>query len=146
MTIVKINLHKVSAERKLGAKAGQIKINNNVSIKNLEDLQFKIPGKAGLKFTFAFNCKYEPDLGSIDVEGQVFYTDDEAKVKKVKDDWEKEKKIPVKIMEKVVNASLHKGNIQAIKISEEVGLPSPLPLPKMKSVEKPAKKAASSKA
>ena len=32
MTIVKINLHKVNAERSLDAKGGQIKINNNVSI------------------------------------------------------------------------------------------------------------------
>ena len=68
MTIVRINLHKVSAERQLNSRGGQIKINNNVSIKNVEDLQFNIPGKAGLKFTFSFNCKYEPNLGSIDVD------------------------------------------------------------------------------
>jgi hypothetical protein len=37
------------------------------------------------------------------------------------------------IMEQVANAALHKGNIQAIKISEEVNLPSPLPLPKIKA-------------
>ena len=33
MPIVKINVHKVNAERSLKAKGGQIKINNNVSIK-----------------------------------------------------------------------------------------------------------------
>ena len=134
MTIVRINLHKVSAERQLNSRGGQIKINNNVSIKNVEDLQFNIPGKAGLKFTFSFNCKYEPNLGSIDVEGQVFFTDDENKVKEIKDGWEKDKKIPIEVMESIVNASLHKGNIQAIKVSEEIGLPSPLPLPKVKSM------------
>ncbi len=133
MTIVKISLHKVSAERKLGAKGGQVRINNNVSIINVEDLQFNVPGKAGLKCTFSFNCKYEPDLGSIDVEGQIFYTDSEEKVKEVKENWEKNKRLPSGIMEKVVNASLHKGNIQAIKISEDIGLPSPLPLPKVKT-------------
>jgi len=35
-------------------------------------------------------------------------------------------------MEQIVNAVLHKGNIQAVKISEEVNLPSPLPLPKLR--------------
>ena len=69
MTIVKINLHKVNAERSLDAKGGQIKINNNVSIKNVEDMAFSVEGKKGLKFTFTFNCKYEPELGKIDVEG-----------------------------------------------------------------------------
>ena len=133
MGIVKINLYKVVAERKLDAKGGQIKINNNVSIKNLEGLELNVPGSAGVKFTFSFNCKYEPGLGTIDVEGQVFYTETEAKIKELQAQWDKDKKVPVEIMEKVVNAALHKGNIQAIKISEEISLPSPLPLPKVRS-------------
>ncbi len=141
MTIVKINLHKVSAERMLGAKGRQIKINNNVSIKDIEDLQFNIPGKAGLKFTFTFDCKYEPGLGSINVEGQVFYTGEEAEVKSIKEGWENNKKVPMNVMEGIVNAALHKGNIQAIKISEEVGLPSPLPLPKVKKPQAKPKEA-----
>jgi len=131
MTIVKVNLHKVTAERSLTAKGGQIKINNNVSIKDVEDLDFAVSGKKGLKFTFAFNCSYEPELGKIDVEGQVIYVGEEAQVAEIKKGWDETKKIPVGITEEVVNAALHKGNIQAIKISEEVSLPSPLPLPKI---------------
>jgi hypothetical protein len=143
MTIVKINLHKVHAERDLDAKGGQIKINNNVSVKNVEEMSFAVEGKKGLKFTFAFNCNYEPNLGKIEVEGQVLFVEDEAKVKEIKDTWDKDKKIPMDIMEQIVNAALHKGNIQAIKISEEVSLPSPLPLPKVQSgsgKEKPEEK------
>jgi hypothetical protein len=140
MGIVKINLYKVVAERKLDAKGGQIKINNNVSIKDLEDLEFNIPGSAGIKFTFSFNCKYEPGLGSIDVEGQIFFTESQEKIKEIKTMWDKDKKVPLDIMERIVNAALHKGNIQAIKISEEISLPSPLPLPKVKPQSKaPAK-------
>jgi hypothetical protein len=142
MTIVKINLHKVHAERDLDAKGGQIKINNNVSVKNVEEMSFAVEGKKGLKFTFSFNCTYEPNLGKIDVEGQVLFVEDEAKINEIKETWDKDKKIPMDIMEQVVNAALHKGNIQAIKISEEVSLPSPLPLPKVqagsaKEVEEP---------
>jgi hypothetical protein len=133
MTIVKINLHKVNAERSLDAKGGQIKINNNVSIKNVEDMAFSVEGKKGLKFTFTFNCSYEPELGKIDVEGQVLFVDEAKKIDEIKKSWEKDKRIPMDVMEQVVNAALHKGNIQAIKISEEINLPSPLPLPKVKS-------------
>ncbi len=133
MTIVKISLHKVVAERELNAKGGQIKINNNVSLKNVEDMDFAVEGKKGLRFTFTFNCRYEPNLGKIDVEGQVLFVEDEAKVNEIKASWDKDKKVPVDIMEQVVNAALHKGNIQAIKISEEISLPSPLPLPKVKT-------------
>ena len=140
MTIVKINLHKVNAERNLNSKGGQIKINNNVSIKEVEDLAFSVEGKKGLKFTFAFNCIYEPDIGKIDVEGQVLYVDDEKKVKEIKKSWDKDKKIPMDIMEQIINASLHKGNIQAIKISEEINLPSRLPLPRVKATPAKAEK------
>ena len=133
MTIVKINLHKVHAERNLDAKAGSVKINNNVSLSNVEDMDFAVEGKKGLKFTFTFNCIYDPNLGKIDVEGQVFYVEDAKKVIEVKKGWDKDKSIPMEITEQIVNAALHKGNIQAIKISEEVSLPSPLPLPKVKS-------------
>ena len=133
MTIVKINLHKVHADRNLEAKGGQIKINNNVSIKNVEDMSFAAEGKKGLKFTFTFSCSYEPELGKIDVEGQVLYVEEEAKIDEIKKSWDKDKKISMDVMEQIVNAALHKGNIQAIKISEEVSLPSPLPLPKVRS-------------
>ena len=133
MTIVKINLHKIAAERNLGAKVGQVSINNNVSLKEIEDLPFAPEGKKGLKFNFAFDCKYEPELGSINVEGQVLYLGDEKKVNEIKGGWEKTKRLPIDVMEEIINAALHKGNIQAIKISEEVSLPSPLPLPKVKS-------------
>ncbi len=140
MTIVKINLHKVNAERNLNAKGGQVRINNNVSIKNVDDLGFGVEGKRGLKFTFSFNCSYEPDLGKIDVEGQVFYVDEEKKIAEIKKGWEKDKKVPMDVMEQIINAALHKGNIQAIKISEEVNLPSPLPLPKVRSAPAPQEK------
>ncbi|MBI2662851.1 hypothetical protein HYX11_05325 [Candidatus Woesearchaeota archaeon] len=132
MTIVKINIHKVNAERSLKSKSGQIQINNNVSLKDVENMDFSIEGKKGLKFTFEFKCNYEPDLGHIEVQGQVLFVDEEKKIKEIKAGWDNGRKIPVDIMEQIANAALHKGNIQAIKISEEVNLPSPLPLPKIR--------------
>lgn len=143
MTIVKINLHKVHAERNLNSQGGQIRINNNVSLKDVESMAFAADGKKALKFNFAFNCQYEPDLGKIDVEGQVLFVDDEKKVDDIKKGWDKSKKIPMDVMEQIVNAALHKGNIQAIKVSEEVSLPSPLPLPKVKGAPMPAEPASS---
>ncbi|HLC82085.1 MAG TPA: hypothetical protein VJH68_05510 [Candidatus Nanoarchaeia archaeon] len=134
MTIVKINVHKISAHRSLDAKGGQVKINNNVSITNVENMRFDIPGRKGLKFTFAFNCSYEPDLGRTEVEGQVLYVEEEKKVSKVLDEWQKGKRVPLDVMEEIVNAALHKGNIQAIKISDDLNLPSPLPLPKVNRI------------
>ena len=106
----------------------------------MEELSFASDGKKGLKFTFSFNCTYEPELGKIDVEGQVLFIEDAKKVDEIKASWDKNKRIPMDIMERIINASLHKGNIQAIKVSEEVDLPSPLPLPKVKPSGTPESK------
>ena len=55
------------------------------------------------------------------------------KVEEIKKSWDQSRKVPMDIMEQIVNAALHEGNIQAIKISEEINLPSPLPLPKVRA-------------
>ncbi|KHO49109.1 MAG: hypothetical protein QT02_C0009G0001 [archaeon GW2011_AR9] len=145
MTIVKINLHKVSASRNLDSKAGQVQINNNVSLKDVESMGFNVDGRKGLRFSFAFNCNYEPNLGKIEVEGQVLYVDDDARIEAIQQGWNKDKRVPLDVMEQIVNAALHKGNIQAIKVSEDISLPSPLPLPKVKPAAAPVEASAAVK-
>jgi len=131
MPIVRINVHKVNAERKLNSGTGQINIQNNVAIKDIEKLEFDKEGKNGLKFTFEFNCTYEPNYGKIEVAGQVFYVDEAKIINDIKKEWDTNKKIDSQVMEPIINAALHKGTIQAIKIAEDADLPSPLPLPKV---------------
>lgn len=131
MPVIKINLHKIKAERNLGAKGGQINLRNNVALKGVEELDFNQEGKKGLKFNFEFDCNYEPDLGRIEVGGQVFYVEEAKLIEEIKESWDKDKRVPTTVMEEVINAALHKGNIQAIKTAEDVNLPSPLPLPKV---------------
>ena len=36
-----------------------------------------------MKFTFSFNCNYEPDLGKIEVEGQVLFMETAAKAEEI---------------------------------------------------------------
>ena len=135
MAIVKINLHKVNAERNLENQGGQVNINSNVSLTNCEPLSFNAEGKKGLKFTFSFTSTYEPNIGKIEVAGQVLFVETSSVIEEIKASWDKDKKVPTKVTEQIINAALHKGNIQAIKISEDVSLPSPLRLPKVKSKE-----------
>ena len=136
MAVVRTNLHNVSAERKLGSPGGQISVKNNVSLKDVEDTKFNQDGKKGLRFNFTFDCDYQPDFGKIAVDGQVFYVEEEKLIKEIKESWDKDKRVPTTVMEEVLNAALHKGNIQAIKTAEDVGLPSPLPLPKVSKEKK----------
>lgn len=142
MAIVGVNITKVDAERKEG-KGGKINISNNISIKNVETKELSL-GKTkqkGLKFNFLFDCNYEPDIGKINFEGNVVFMDNEDKVKAVKGEWEKNKKISRELMEPILNAALNKCNIEAIKLSQDLGLPSPVPMPRLQKKEEPKKAA-----
>jgi len=142
MAIVGVNITKISAERKEG-KGGKINIGNNISIKDVETKELSL-GKTkqkGLKFNFLFDCNYEPDLGKINFEGNVVFMDNEDKVKAVKEEWEKNKKVTREMMEPILNAALNKCNIEAIKISQDLGLPSPVPMPRLQKKEEPKKAA-----
>ncbi len=127
MGIVRINIHKVNAEKNPTARVGQVKINNTVAITNIEPLNMKLAGKAGCKFTFTFGSKFEPALGAIDIEGSILFTGEEDVVNEIVTAWKNDQKVADVVKQGVVNAALHKGHIEAIKMSDDLGLPSPLP-------------------
>ena len=130
--IVGFGFTKLSAEKNEAAK-GKIDINNNVSIKNVEesDLSLGKEKQNALKFIFEFTSKYEPSVGTILFEGEVLYLEDPKKVKEILNSWKKDKKIDKELMAGVLNTVLTKCNVQALILSQEVNLPSPIPMPKV---------------
>ena len=131
--IVGFNFNKVNVERKEAAK-GKINISNNVAIKDIEqkELPFGKEKQNALKFTFEFTSKYEPEIGAIVLGGDVLFVDDAKKIKEILDSWKKDKKISREVMASVLNNVLTRCNIQALILSQEVNLPPPVPLPKVK--------------
>ena len=130
--IVGFGFTKLSAEKKETAK-GKIDINNNVSIKDIKEDSFSF-GKDSqnvLKFVFEFTSKYEPSIGNILFEGELLYMEDSKKTKEILNSWKKDKKIPKELMAGMLNTILTKCNVQALILSQEVNLPSPIPLPKV---------------
>lgn len=136
MAIIGSSFTKINAEKKAPAK-GKINISNNASIKSVEE--YPLPGKTnqkGLKFTFAFASKYEPNIGEINIEGNVILLLEAKKGEEVIAKWEKDKKLPKEVMTPVLNTALTKCNIQALILSRDIGLPPPIPLPKIKVEQK----------
>ena len=132
MTIVGFDFTKIDAEKKAPIK-GKISINNNVTIKNVEEQNLNL-GKEkqnALKFQFEFVSKYDPDLGQIKLVGDLIYMGEPKKVKEILDGWKKDKKLPKDISAGILNNVLVKCNIQALILSRELNLPSPIPLPKV---------------
>jgi len=141
MTIMGINFTKMLVEKKKGAK-GKINISNNVALTNAEkiNLNFGSSDQQSLKFSFDFASKYEPEVGSIKLEGEVIYLVDKKTADKIVKEWEKNKRLEQPTMTNVLNNVLNKCNIEALILSKEMGLPAPIPLPKVNPPEETKKK------
>jgi hypothetical protein len=137
MAIIGFNFNKINVEKSEVGK-GKVNISNNVAIKNIESKGISL-GKDkqdALRFTFEFTSKYEPKLGNILLGGDVLFLTDAKKSKEIVDGWKKDKKVPKDIMAGILNTVLAKCNIQALILSQEVNLPPPIPLPKVKVGDK----------
>jgi hypothetical protein len=132
MTVVGFSFTKMHVERKSAAR-GKLSIKNNINIRKIDstDLSLGKSKEAGLVFTFEYKSVYEPEVGDISLEGEVIYLLDAKRVKDVLDRWKKESKVDSDILGEVLNAALSKCNIQAIILSRDLNLPSPIPLPKV---------------
>ncbi|MBW2976350.1 hypothetical protein KY347_02805 [Candidatus Woesearchaeota archaeon] len=136
MAIIGFNFTKIDAEKKEAAK-GNISINNNVSIKEVKEKNLSLGNEKQkvLSFTFDFAAKYDPNVGSINLIGDVLYMEDSKKVKEILDGWKKDKRLPKEIMTHILNTVLSKCNVQALILSEQINLPPPIPLPKVQQAE-----------
>jgi len=136
MTIVGFGFNKIEVEKKEGAK-GKINISNNVSIKDVKETTLAV-GKDNptvLKFIFEFVSSYEPKIGKVSLGGELTFMESSDKIKEIQAKWKKEKKLPTDVMGPILNTVLAKSNILALILSQEVNLPPPIPLPKLKVEE-----------
>ena len=133
MAIVGFNFEKIVAEKNEQV-SGRINISNNVSVKNVEktDLSLGKASQKGLKFEFVFTSSYEPKIGSIVLQGNVIFVDEEKKINEILSTWKKNKRVPNDIMRSLMNTILNKCNIEALILSRDINLPAPVPLPKVK--------------
>ena len=131
MTVVGFNFTKVYAEKKQPIK-GKISINNNITVKSVEEIDLSFgKDQKGLKFSFEFVAKYDPEVANISLEGDVIYMVKSDEAKEILTLWKKEKKLAPGVMGKVLNTALAKCNIQALILSNDLNLPAPIPLPKV---------------
>ncbi len=133
MAIIGFNFTKMVAERKAAA-SGEVNVQISLNIKDVTKADLKMADKkqGGLKYNFEFTATYTPDLGSIVLTGSIVDIQDIKSVQAAIKDWEKNKKLDDKELLEVYNTALGRCTIQAILLSKETGLPSPIPLPRRK--------------
>ncbi|MFH1650231.1 MAG: hypothetical protein ABIA93_06815 [Candidatus Woesearchaeota archaeon] len=131
MSIVGFNFSKMLVERK-NPSTGKVNIKNNVQLRDVEEAKLAIDTtKKALKFTFTFSSIYEPNVAVIELDGELITIQEEKDAKDILASWKKDKKLDRAFMNPIMNHLLAKCNIQALILSRELGLPAPIPLPRI---------------
>jgi len=138
MAIVGFGFTKMEVERKKPLSA-RINIKNNIAIKDVSEHKFSTADaqmnkdRKGIKFVFEFVSNYEPGSAMIRLTGELFFIGTKKQGDEILNSWKKDKKVPKEVMPSVLNYCLSRSNVEAISLSKDVGLPPPLPMPKVTS-------------
>ena len=79
-------------------------------------------------------------MAEIKLGGDILSIETPDTVKTVIEQWKKEKKIGPSLMAAILNSALSKCYVQALMISKEMNLPSPMPLPRVNVSKEKASK------
>jgi hypothetical protein len=125
--IVGFGIKFISAERKVVPK-GRININSTPKIVSISQAESGFMKKEKpLSIEFEFTTKYEPKVGEIKILGNVFYIGKD--MKKILENWEKDKKIPKEMEIEIKNFLFRKCLTIGVNLSENMQLPPPLMFP-----------------
>ena len=132
MTVIGFNFNKILVER-LGNKQGKLTISNNVSLQNVSEanVPFADDKSKCVKVDFKFESKYDPEIAQIVLQGDFIYMLPKEVAENVLTSWKDKKAIDQSILSPMMNTILNKANVEALLLSKELNLPSPIPLPKV---------------
>jgi hypothetical protein len=121
----------------------KVTISNNISVKNISRKDFSLGEKKepGLTFEFLFVSNYG-DMGSkIEIDINVFYMGDKKELDEIEKLWKEKKQVHKDVVLQINNRVLETGMLQAIALSNQLRLPTPIKLPKFVAQEQPKVKA-----
>lgn len=137
MPVIGINIKTISA-KKFEEVLGAVKVNSNANIKDIKEQDLVSFKQKGLSIGFEFKTEYVNDKGKtlaeIVIIGETLFVDEQ--IDKIIKDWKRDKKLPELVNLNVVNTILDKCTKKALLLSDDIQLPSPIPLPFAKKEDK----------
>lgn len=135
MAILNFGFTKIDVEKKTKVSK-QVSIKSGLNIIAVGQAEMVSGAKQqAFNIKFKFDVKYEPNVGHIGLEGEIVYLADEKTAKEILDTWKSKKTLPKQVALIVFNRILHNCNVEALILSKEINLPSPIQLPKIKAEE-----------
>ena len=111
----------------------------NLNIKNNSTLTAVSKVDGNLFISFVFSCNYEPNVGFIQLGGDLTISAESDVIDEAFEGWEKSdrKNLPAEIAGKVHNVILSNCIIEATILSRYIQLPPPIPMPRVMMGKKP---------
>ncbi|MBT3866214.1 hypothetical protein HOF78_03915 [Candidatus Woesearchaeota archaeon] len=141
--IIHFTMDKISVD-KTGPIKGKIEAKN--SIKFLDIAEHPTPdginGQALIKFKFTYKVDYLPNVAKTEIVGQIHFLTDKPTKDNILEDWDKHSKIDPSLSGQLVNYIFSKCGVMALSLSQQVGLPPHISLPRIAVKPKESEKTA----
>jgi hypothetical protein len=134
MAIIGMSFKTMEARREEEEIKAEIKVNSVPKINSLKEITVPTLGKKVLSLAFEFVTSYDPRVGEIKIGGELLYLTPNNK--EILKQWEKEKKLPEAASLEVLNYLFRRCLLKVSNIAEDLQLPPPVPLPKIKPKKK----------
>lgn len=129
MSIVGFNFTKIYSEKKAPI-AGQVTINHKTILTDaqIDEVTLGIVKQKIIRVLFTFNIEYQPNLATIEFQGEVLWLESAEAITELEQSWKKDKKLTEPTMGQLMYNIISKCNIQALFLSRELNLPPPIPI------------------
>jgi len=130
--IINFTLDKISIE-KLKEPTGNIEAKNSIKFLDIQEIPTPkgIKDQSILKFKFTYKIEYSPNIANTEIIGYIHYLTSKEERDKIMKEWDKDSKIDRNISTKFVNYIFSKCGIKSLSLSQELNLPSHIPLPRI---------------
>jgi hypothetical protein len=130
MQIIGFNFKKISVEREKNSNE-KLEINSNIHIEDISKEEIKFSKEETLRLEFTYTIEYnQGNLAKLEFRGVILFIEEKEDIKEFLKSW-KDKKIPEKYKLPLFNVIMHKCNIRAIQLEDEMNLPLHIQLPKL---------------
>ncbi len=135
MAVVGFYFTKIHGE-KTSEPNKKLSVDRAVNIQKVEksDIAFGSQKQGSILVAFSYEVVYAPEIGKIELNGNLLYLAPQEKLDEAIVQWKKESTLPLDVMNPILQAIFTRANIQALVMSRDLTLPPPfaIPSPKMR--------------
>lgn len=136
MSIISFNFSKINVERKQKPN-GKISIKNNLSVKNLKTKELGLTSEqsafeADFDYEVVYQTEKKTNFGKIALSGELVFLGEKKLIDEILKKYKKDKSIKPEIVTPLLNFTFNKCTVEALMLSREVNLPTPIQLPRLK--------------